>query len=99
LALVSNNPRSVVEASLACLDVGSAFELAIGLDDSLRSKPDPASFILALSRLGLGAESCLSIGDRYDVDIAPALGLGMGAILVDGVEDVYRLPDCLQLDP
>jgi phosphoglycolate phosphatase/putative hydrolase of the HAD superfamily len=32
------------------------------------------------------------VGDRYDIDIALPLELGMGGILVDGVEDVYRLP-------
>jgi phosphoglycolate phosphatase/putative hydrolase of the HAD superfamily len=31
------------------------------------------------------------VGDRYDVDIAPALELGMGGILVEGVEEVYSL--------
>jgi phosphoglycolate phosphatase/putative hydrolase of the HAD superfamily len=40
-------------------------------------------------------ESCLSVGDRYDIDIALPLELGMGGILVDGVEDVYRLPELL----
>ncbi|MDR2796887.1 MAG: HAD family hydrolase, partial [Treponema sp.] len=32
-----------------------------------------------------------SVGDRYDMDIALPLSLGMGGILVDGVEDVYHL--------
>jgi phosphoglycolate phosphatase/putative hydrolase of the HAD superfamily len=36
---------------------------------------------------------CVSVGDRYDIDIALPLKLGMGAILVNGVEDVYKLPD------
>jgi phosphoglycolate phosphatase/putative hydrolase of the HAD superfamily len=92
LALVTNNPRSVGEASLRVLGVRSSFELVIGLDDSLRSKPDPASFRLALERLGAPAEAAISIGDRYSVDIEPALGLGMGGILVTCVDEVYELP-------
>jgi phosphoglycolate phosphatase/putative hydrolase of the HAD superfamily len=32
------------------------------------------------------------VGDRYDIDIAIPLELGMGGILVDGVEDTCHLP-------
>lgn len=93
LALVTNNPRLVGERSLAALGVRTHFSVVIGLDDSLRSKPDPASFILAAGRLGLAPGGCVSIGDRHDVDLAPALAAGYGgAILVEGVADVYGLP-------
>jgi phosphoglycolate phosphatase/putative hydrolase of the HAD superfamily len=40
--------------------------------------------------LGVPPESCVSIGDRYDIDIATPLEMGMGGVLVTGVEDVYR---------
>ena len=40
-------------------------------------------------------ETCVSIGDRYDIDLDIPLKLGMGAILVDGVEDVCELPGVL----
>jgi hypothetical protein len=32
------------------------------------------------------------MGDRYDIDIAVPLKLGMGGILVDGVEDLCTSP-------
>ncbi|MEI6873596.1 MAG: HAD family hydrolase [Spirochaetota bacterium] len=99
LALVTNNPRSVGEKSLEALGAGSAFELVLGLDDSLRSKPDPASFALALQRLGLAGEACISIGDRQDIDIVPALSLGMGGILVGGVAEIYGLPRFFAIAP
>jgi phosphoglycolate phosphatase/putative hydrolase of the HAD superfamily len=35
------------------------------------------------------------VGDRYDIDIALPLQLGMGGVLVDGVSDVYGLPPVL----
>jgi FMN phosphatase YigB (HAD superfamily) len=95
IALLTNNPRSVGEASLAALGVRDLFGPVVGLDDSLRSKPDPAPFRLIFSRLGLDASSCISIGDRMDVDIEPALALGAGAILVEGVLEVYKLADFL----
>lgn len=99
IALVTNNPHVVGIASLKSLDIVQTFELVIGLDDSMRSKPDSVPFTLAAERLGVGVGRCLSIGDRYDVDIAPALALGMGAILVDGVRDIYDLPDSLPGEP
>ncbi len=41
----------------------------------------------------------VSLGDRYDVDLAPALALGMGAILVERVSEIYSLPDILISGP
>lgn len=95
LALVTNNPRSVGQKGIEALGVEDFFKAVVGLDDTMRSKPDPAPYLRAASALGLEPATCVSIGDRPDVDLAPALSLGMGAILVDGVEDVYRLPELL----
>jgi HAD superfamily hydrolase (TIGR01509 family) len=95
LALVTNNPRSVGRKGLEAVGISEYFRAVIGLDDTMRSKPDPAPYSRAASSLGLEPAACVSIGDRYDVDIVPALSLGMGAVLVDGVEDVYRLPGIL----
>ena len=47
---------------------------------------------LALDELGVKAENCLAVGDRYDMDIALPLEMGMGGILVKGVEEVYQIP-------
>lgn len=96
LCLLTNNPRSVGEASLSALGVAPCFSAVVGLDDSLESKPSALPFLNACSALGLPPEPCVSIGDRMDVDIEPALALGMGGILVEGVEDVYRLPELLK---
>ena len=95
LAVVTNNPRTVGEKSLRALGVRESFRLVVGLDDTLVSKPAREPFEYAARRLGTPASDCVSIGDRYDVDLAVPLELGMGAILVDGVEDVYRLPEIL----
>jgi FMN phosphatase YigB (HAD superfamily) len=92
LALMTNNPRLVGEKSLAALGVRDHFSILVGLDDTLSGKPAPEPFIEVTKRLGLPPSACVSIGDRFDVDLAPAMELGMGAILVDGVEDVYELP-------
>lgn len=95
LALLTNNPRKVGMESLEALGVARRFEVVVGLDDHLDSKPAPKPFLLACSCLGLPPSACVSIGDREDVDLRTALELGMGAILVDGVEDIYRLTEIL----
>ena len=95
LALLTNNPRTVGEKSLAALGVRRRFAAVVGLDDTMVSKPAPEPFLAAASLLGVEPSSCVSIGDREDVDLAPALELGMGAILVEGVEEVYGLPAAL----
>jgi FMN phosphatase YigB (HAD superfamily) len=95
LALMTNNPRLVGEKSLEALGVRAHFSVLVGLDDTLSGKPSHEPFMETARRLGLEASRCVSIGDRFDVDLAPAMELGMGAILVAGVEDVYRLPAAL----
>jgi phosphoglycolate phosphatase/putative hydrolase of the HAD superfamily len=95
LALVTNNPVSVARRSLRCLGVEDCFPVIIGLDTFMVSKPHPLPFRRAAESLGLSPESCASIGDRLEIDIALPLEMGMGGILVDGVEDVYALPGIL----
>ncbi|MCX7025178.1 MAG: HAD family hydrolase [Spirochaetes bacterium] len=92
LAAVTNNPRSVGRAALEALGVSAVFRVVVGLDDTMVSKPSREPFELAIKLLGTDAGACVSIGDRYDVDLAVPLGLGCGAVLVDGVGDVYALP-------
>ncbi|HRW23625.1 MAG TPA: HAD family hydrolase [Spirochaetia bacterium] len=95
IAAVTNNPRSVGEATLEALGVRGLFSAVVGLDDTMRSKPAAEPYLLAARLAGAEPGACVSVGDRYDVDLAAPLELGMGAILVDGVEDVYRLAEAL----
>ena len=91
LACLTNNPVLVGRKTLAALGVEEFFPVVIGLDSCKVSKPHPAPFQLAWEKLGCRARHCLSVGDRYDIDLATPLELGMGGILVGGVEDVYQL--------
>jgi phosphoglycolate phosphatase/putative hydrolase of the HAD superfamily len=92
LAAVTNNPHALGRATLRALGVEGYFGAVVGLDDTMQSKPARAPYELAARILKREHERCLSVGDRYDVDLALPLELGMGAILVDGVEDLYGLP-------
>ena len=93
LAIVTNNPVSVATRTLSALGVGGFFHGIIGLDTCGVSKPHEAPFNKAVELCKAAAEHCVSVGDRYDIDIALPLEMGMGGILVNGVEDVYKLPE------
>lgn len=95
LVAVTNNPVLPARKTLDAIGVSALFPDLIGLDTTGVSKPHPAPFTLAAETAGVPLAECLSVGDRYDIDIALPLELGMGGILVDGVEDVYALPAVL----
>ena len=92
---LTNNPAQVGRRTLEALGVAHLFEHLIGLDDFMLSKPEKRLFVEAAARCGVECARAVSIGDRFGVDIAVPLELGMGGILVDGLQDVCRLPDVL----
>ena len=95
LGVVSNNPVLIIRKTLKALGVEKCFPFIVGLDTCMVSKPHELPFrkFSEISKLPL--ETCVSIGDRFDIDLGIPLSMGMGGILVDGVEDVYNLPDLL----
>jgi FMN phosphatase YigB (HAD superfamily) len=50
--------------------------------DAGHLKPHPAVFEMAMHRAGVSADRCVVIGNKEENDVAPALALGMRAILV-----------------
>lgn len=95
LLCVTNNPLLPAQKTLDALGVADLIEVLVGLDTCNLSKPAKEPFVLAAKKAGVSPSCIVSVGDRYDLDLAPALELGMGGILVRGVSDVYRLPDLL----
>lgn len=95
LVCVTNNPVLPAEQTLRALGVAELIEKTIGLDTCMKSKPAREMLECAADVARAPFGECVSIGDRYDIDLALPLELGMGGILVSGVEDVYGLPDIL----
>ncbi|MDR0411597.1 MAG: HAD family hydrolase [Treponema sp.] len=92
LALLTNNPMVVARKTLTALGIDlSVFSAVLGLDVCKVSKPHPAPFLKIVELLSVPCCECVSVGDRFDIDIAVPLSLGMGGVLVKGVEDVYSL--------
>ena len=84
--------------TLDAIGISDFFPEIVGLDTCLKSKPAVEPFQTAVDRLSksvgeeIKAENCLAVGDRYDMDIALPLEMGMGGIWVSGVEEVYQIP-------
>ncbi len=91
LICVTNNPVVPARKTLQAIGVSDFFEKIVGLDTCFKSKPAKEPFTEALKILKLNANECISVGDRYDLDIAIPLEMGMGGILVNGVEEVYGI--------
>lgn len=88
---VTNNPVLPARKTLDAIGISEFFPEIVGLDTCYKSKPAYEPFEKALEILSEKAEFCVSVGDRFDLDIALPLEMGFGGILVNGVEDVYSL--------
>ncbi|MBP5156559.1 MAG: HAD family hydrolase [Treponema sp.] len=95
LVCVTNNPVAAARRTLDVLGVSAQLPDIIGLDTCMKSKPAPEMLQLAARMTGAEPDECLSVGDRYDIDLALPLEMGMGAVLVSGVEEVYSLAEIL----
>jgi len=95
LGLVTNSPVLVALKTIAALGVARHFPVIVGLDTCMVSKPHEKPYLKFVELASVPAEFCVSIGDRFEVDLDIPLKLGMGGILVSGVEDVYKLPSIL----
>ena len=95
LIAVTNNPVLAARRTLEAIGAADILSHIIGLDTCSKSKPAREPLELAAKQTGATFATCLSIGDRYDIDLALPLSLGMGGILVTGVEEVYQLPALL----
>ncbi len=93
---VTNNPVLPAKKTLDAIGVTQYFCDIVGLDTCFKSKPAEEPFMTACKILKSAPELCLSIGDRFDMDIGLPLQMGMSGILVDGVKDVYKLPFLLE---
>lgn len=64
-----------------CIDV-AIFSCEVGT-----KKPDPAIYLLACQRLGVGPQECLYVGDGGSQELAGAAAAGMHSVLIGGDSD------------
>lgn len=95
IVCVTNNPVLPARKTLDAIGVSDLIPEIIGLDTCYKSKPAFEPFEAALKYLKVDSTECVAVGDRYDMDIALPLEMGMGGILVSGVEEVYGISEIL----
>lgn len=80
--VVSNKAGRFLRAEVAHLGWAPRFAAVVGAGDASADKPDPAPIVLALDRMGLGADrSVWYLGDTA-LDMAAARAAGVTAVLV-----------------
>ncbi len=98
---VTNNPVLPARRTLEVLGISDFVQKIVGLDTCLASKPSikilqkAIEFAKIATNEEIAFENCISVGDRFDIDLKLPIECGMGGILVDGVKDVYEMPNLL----
>lgn len=95
LIAVTNNPCRAAFNTLKAIGLENIITEIIGLDSCKKSKPSEEVLALACKKALCKEEECLSIGDRFDIDLALPLKKGMGAVLVEGGKDIVTLASIL----
>jgi phosphoglycolate phosphatase/putative hydrolase of the HAD superfamily len=90
LVCVTNNPKEVAFKTLKAIGLEKLIPDIIALDSFLESKPSQKMLNHALEITNSIPEECISIGDRFDIDLALPLEMKMGAVLVNGDEDLIE---------
>jgi FMN phosphatase YigB (HAD superfamily) len=99
LLLGTNNAPRLARRILAALGVDpNVFVGVLTSEDAGAAKPDARFFHEAARRLGVAPGEFVSVGDRPESDLAPAVALGAGAWRVDGPDDLYALETLLEAD-
>jgi len=75
VGVVSSAYRAEIDPVLEASALAQVFSIVVSLDDVSRGKPDPEPYLLAASRLGLGAEDLLVFEDTA-VGVAAAKTAG-----------------------
>ena len=83
-ALATSGRRSYVDAVLAETRFTGRFAVEVTGENVIRGKPDPETYLLAASRLGVLPERCVVLEDAPN-GVAAAVAAGMRAVAVPNV--------------
>lgn len=89
IAVFTNTHKEIAIRILHCLGLAIAdFDLIYAGTDLANPKPDSVELNKCLYKLKALPESSIMIGDRWDVDIQPAIDIGMQYLLVQNVNEL-----------
>lgn len=81
IAVCSAAFRREIVPVLGALGVAELFRTVVSIDDVPAAKPDPAGYLMAAARLGIGAAECVAIEDSPR-GVSAAVSAGMTAVAV-----------------
>jgi len=96
IAAVTNTSTQIARRTLKVLGILSFFCPVVGIEKTLISKPTIKPYIYVSEKLQIPLQNFISIGDRFEIDVELPVKYGMGGIVVEGIEDVYALPEILK---
>ncbi len=91
LYIYTNNNRSLSERVMAAIGVSGMFRQVFTIEDSWRPKPDRQTLEEILAQIGVRAEECLFVGDRYDVDLRLPAAMGCAVFFAATPEELLNL--------
>jgi HAD superfamily hydrolase (TIGR01509 family) len=84
LGLASSSIRPWVEACLAKIGLGNAFDVLVTGTEIEHGKPDPEIYLLAAERLGVDPKQCLAFEDApAGIESAKSAGMTVWAVRTD----------------
>jgi len=96
LALMTNTRTKIASAAVQALGIPTwAFSVIRGGDELAHPKPSASDLLSICRELSIEPERCVSVGDRWNVDLAPAKEIGMQTREVGGRDDLYEWLRCL----
>lgn len=97
IGFLTNNARVSADRVLTAIGLmQTEFDTLVCAEDTKTSpKPDRTAFELAALRLSAPITDCWSIGDRYEIDVAPLVALGGSGIEVSGPAELTSAFDHL----
>jgi len=92
IAALSNGSSAGIPAQLTNAGIIDRFEMVVSVEEASRFKPDPAPYLVALERLGVGAGEALMVA-AHDWDILGARNVGIPGAFVSRPGVFWTVPD------
>ena len=89
IGIASSSTRSWVSPKLDSVGLGQAFDTVVCSDDVGKAKPDPASYLKAISDLGVTAEEAFALEDSPN-GVQGAKNAGLLCVAVPGALTIDR---------
>lgn len=96
LALLTNTRTNIATQAVKTLGIpAQLFSIIRGGDQLAHPKPSAFDLLKISEELHVAPDRCISVGDRWNVDLAPATEIGMQTKQVEGRNSLHQWLRCL----